>query len=263
MSALSTLLRVPAGLALAAVAATVAACGTGDATSEPSPQALVGKTYLSTSVTGTPIPGDGPLEVTFPQTGRIAATAGCNRHMGEVTFAGDTMTPGQLAATMMACAGPQGESDAWLSSFLDGPLTWHLSGEKLSLSRDGQSVELTQRPNTALLGTPWTVRSIVHKQGVESSVVIERVRPTLTFADGRVTGNTGCNDLNGEAVVNGDKIEFRGIVTTRKACDEETSRVEQVVLDTLRGTATYKIEGEDLSLTNDADPSVGLRLHAD
>lgn len=250
-------------VALLATASALTACGSSEVGAAHDPATLIGKTYLSTAVSGTPIPGDGPLEVTFPQAGRIAATAGCNRHMGEVTFTGDTMAPQQLAATMMACPGPRADADQWLSNFLNGPLTWSTSGTTLTLNRGDQTVELTERANTALIGTEWIVQSIVHSQGIESSRVIEEITPTLTITDGgKVSGFTGCNQFTGEATMNGDKIEFRGIVSTQKACDEDVSRVEKNVLDTLRGTATYQVEGDQLTLTNDADPSIGLRLHA-
>ncbi|GAA3967440.1 META domain-containing protein [Gordonia caeni] len=242
--------------------AALAGCSS-DRADVPDPADLTGKTFLSTSVSGATIPGDGPLEVTFPEAGRIAATAGCNRHMGEVTFAGSTLTPGPLAATMMACPGARGESDAWLSDLFGSPLTWSLSGKTLTLHRDDLTVELAQRADTELVGPTWTVRSLVHDSGVESSVVIDRAAARLTFtADGRVTGFTGCNDLGGNAQITDGTIRFQDIVTTRKACDEEVMRVEQTVMDTLRGAATYRIDGDQLSLTSDADPGVGLRLTA-
>lgn len=250
-------------VALLAALSLLTACASGQSDAAPDPSALVGKTYLSTSVTGPEIPGGGPLELSFPQAGRIAGTAGCNRHMGEVSFDGDTMTPSQLAATMMACPGPRADADAWLSALLDGPLTWEVSGDKLTLSRGDQTVELTERQNKPLVGTKWTVQSIVHSQGVESSQVIEQIKPNLTISeDGTVSGFGGCNGFGGDATVTGDKIEFRGIVGTQMACDEDIMRVERNVLDTLRGTATAKVEGDQLSLTNDADPSIGLRLIA-
>ncbi|GAC56041.1 hypothetical protein GOHSU_02_01880 [Gordonia hirsuta DSM 44140 = NBRC 16056] len=250
-------------LAVLAATLTLTGCSSDESVADPGPAALTGKTYLSTSVTGEQIPGGGPLEVSFPQAGRIAATAGCNRHMGEVTFEGSTMTPGQLAATMLACPGPQEGADAWLSNLLSGPLTWSTTGDRLTLHRGGQTVELQRRPDTALVGTDWTVQSIVHAQGIESSRVIEDIRPRLTLsADGTVAGFAGCNDFHGDAVINGDKIEFRGISGTRKMCDEEITRVEKNVMDTLRGTVSYTIEGKALTLTNDADPTTGLRLTA-
>lgn len=259
---------IAAVLTLAAAAA--AGCdSSGDASAPaPDPDALVGNTYLSGEVTGPAIPGGGPLEISFPQRGRISATAGCNRQVGEVGFAGDVLTPGTLASTMMACPGDRGDSDAWLSDFLSAPLTWHTpSRTTLVLSRgegpDRREVTLTQRQNEPLSGPTWIVTNLVTAQAVESSVELEAARPSLVFADGEVTGSTGCNRLSGAAVVTGAKIEFRNLAVTKMACGDERARIEKVVLDTLRGTASYTIDGDRLSLTNDADPSVGLRLRAE
>ena len=68
--------------------------------------ALVGKTFTSTSVDGAAIPGGGPLMLTFPEPGRVSLTAGCNRHIGPVTVDKTTLTIGELASTMMACPHP-------------------------------------------------------------------------------------------------------------------------------------------------------------
>ncbi|GAC49921.1 hypothetical protein GOACH_18_00450 [Gordonia aichiensis NBRC 108223] len=104
----------------------------------------MGKNYSSTSVTGTQIPGGGPLQVAFPEAGRISATAGCNRHNGAATFVEDTFTTEKLATTMMACPPPRDGADTWLSDFLSGSVTWKLSGETLTLTHSSTTVVLTQ-----------------------------------------------------------------------------------------------------------------------
>ena len=267
VSAYRRIFRLSAVLSLVATA-TLTGCSSHEAAAESDPSSLVGKTFLSTEVTGSAIPGGGPLEISFPQPGRIAATAGCNRHMGEVTFSGTTMTPGQLASTMMACPGPAEQADAWLADFLSAPLTWSTpNATTLTLSRgegdDRRAVTLTERANTELTGTTWTVTSIVTAQAVESSRAIEDSAPNLRItADGAVTGFTGCNNFHGSAQVSGDKITFTGVGATKMACEPEISRVERAVLDTLRGAVTYRVDGAELALTNDADAEAGLRLRA-
>ncbi|MFT3662211.1 MAG: META domain-containing protein [Gordonia sp. (in: high G+C Gram-positive bacteria)] len=259
MSAHRTFVRLGAALALTSTVV-LSACGSDPAEAAPDPSTLNDKTYVSTAASNAGIPGGGPLEVTF-SPGRISATAGCNRHNGTVAFDGDVLTAGPLAATMMACPGARGAADGWLSSFFEAPVTWSSSGDRLTLSRDGRTVELAERVNTALTGTEWTVESLVRASGIESSVVLERVTPRLRIGgDGRVTGFTGCNDLTGTAKVTGDRIEFTSVSATEKTCDDEVNRIEKTVLDTLRGAATYRIDGRTLALTNVADPAVGLRL---
>ena len=73
----------------------------------------------------------------------------------------------------------------------------------------------------------------------------------LTFnSDGTVTGNSGCNGFGGNYKAEGDKVIFDQITSTLMACDEPRMAQEDVVHKVLTDTATYKIEGNTLRLTN-------------
>lgn len=73
----------------------------------------------------------------------------------------------------------------------------------------------------------------------------------LTFnEDGTVTGNSGCNGLGGSYTVEGDQITFSEIVATLMACDDPRMVQEDAVQQVLTDTATYKVEGNTLTLTN-------------
>jgi heat shock protein HslJ len=73
----------------------------------------------------------------------------------------------------------------------------------------------------------------------------------LTFnEDGTVTGNSGCNGLGGTYTVEGDQITFSEIVSTLMACDDPRIVQENSVQQVLNGAATFKIEGNTLTLTN-------------
>ena len=73
----------------------------------------------------------------------------------------------------------------------------------------------------------------------------------LTFnEDGTVTGNSGCNGLGGDYTVEGDQITFGQIVSTLMACDDPRMAQEDAVHRVLTETASYRIEGSTLTLTN-------------
>jgi heat shock protein HslJ len=73
----------------------------------------------------------------------------------------------------------------------------------------------------------------------------------LTFKDdGTVTGNSGCNGFGGNYKVQGDKVAFDQIVSTLMACDDPRMAQEGVVQKVLTGTASFKMEGNKLTLTN-------------
>ena len=73
----------------------------------------------------------------------------------------------------------------------------------------------------------------------------------LTFKDdGTVTGNSGCNGLGGNYKVEGDQVTFDQITSTLMACDDARMAQEDVVHQVLTDTASFKIEGNTLTLTN-------------
>lgn len=73
----------------------------------------------------------------------------------------------------------------------------------------------------------------------------------LTFnEDGTVSGNSGCNGLGGDYTVEGDQITFGQFVSTLMACEDPIMLQEQAAHKVLTGTATYKIEGDTLTITN-------------
>ena len=73
----------------------------------------------------------------------------------------------------------------------------------------------------------------------------------LTFKDdGTVTGNSGCNGFGGNYKVKGDQVTFDQITSTLMACDDARMVQEGAVHQVLTDTATFKIEGNTLTLAN-------------
>ena len=80
---------------------------------------------------------------------------------------------------------------------------------------------------------------------------VEGAGAQLTFnKDGTVTGTSGCNGLGGNYKVEGDQITFDQIVSTLMACDDPRMAQEGAVHQVLTDTASFKIEGSTLTLTN-------------
>ena len=254
---------------LAALALTVVAtaCGNDEGadatTSATDPAALTGRTFVSTEVTGTPIPGDGPLVVEFPEAGRIAATAGCNRSVGAVDLADGVLRADRLASTLMSCPPPIDGADTWLSDLFAAQPRWHLDGDVLTLDGGDVSVSLLDRtvadPDRPVVGTQWVLTELVTATAVSTSRVLEKAAPTLTVAaDGTVSGSTGCNRFTGNAAVGDTALTFGPLATTRAACpDPELADIESAVLAVLSGEVRYTVEGAQMRLTA-ADGVTGL-----
>ncbi|WZU33356.1 hypothetical protein Rruber_02850 [Rhodococcus ruber] len=249
---------------LLTLAATTAACaGDGAATAPQDPAVLTGRAFVSTAVSGPPIPGGGPLVVEFPESGRIAATAGCNRSVGAVDLADGVLRADRLASTLMSCPPPIDGADTWLSDLFAAQPRWHLDGDVLTLDGGDVSVSLLDRtvadPDRPVVGTQWVLTELVTATAVSTSRVLEEAAPTLTVAaDGTVSGSTGCNRFTGNAAVGDTALTFGPLATTRAACpDPELADIESAVLAVLSGEVRYTVEGAQMRLTA-ADGVTGL-----
>jgi heat shock protein HslJ len=74
--------------------------------------------------------------------GMIAVATGCNQAVGEATVGEGTLTVGPPALTRMACVPDLGEWESSLTSFLEGELTFEVSGDQLVLSNGDTSLTL-------------------------------------------------------------------------------------------------------------------------
>ncbi|MCD2116955.1 MULTISPECIES: META domain-containing protein [Rhodococcus] len=126
-------------LALVSLAAVAAACSTDSDSAGNSADDLTGRTFVSTNVTGTQIPGDGPLVVAFPEDGRISATAGCNRFVGGVDLSEGRVKAPDLASTgtmtRAACADPElADIETHVLNVLAGETTYIVQGSSMTLT---------------------------------------------------------------------------------------------------------------------------------
>ena len=99
-----------------------------------------------------------------------------------------------------------------------------------------------------LLHDIWVLESIDGQ--TYSRVESQSLHPTIEIylADERFSGNTGCNNMNGKLTVDGNRISFSDIVTTKMFCVDvdETS-----FLSDLGKANNYKIEKMRLYLFED------------
>ena len=68
-----------------------------------SPVSLVGTEWLLVDLAGAPVIANSKASLSFLEEGRIAGNGSCNRFMGGVTIAGDSLKFGPLASSQMAC----------------------------------------------------------------------------------------------------------------------------------------------------------------
>jgi heat shock protein HslJ len=216
---------------------------------------LKGKVYLSTAVTedGKPkqLVPNSRVRLTFSDDGRLIADAGCNSMQSPVDTGGGKLSmDDQMAVTAMGCDSPRHAQDGWLMKILRSEPTWKLEGDRLTLTSGGTTISLTDRktvePDLALDGTKWSLETVISGETAAHQAGSEKV--WITLNGDRVTGSTGCNELQGKVARDTGKLTFGEIATTRRACPGDAGKLEQTLLATLKGDVTYEIDSNRLKL---------------
>jgi heat shock protein HslJ len=100
---------------------------------------------------------------------------------------------------------------------------------------------------TSLLG-PWRIDQ------ARSEPIRDRERARIEItSDGRFTGHTSCNTMNGSYTLQGDRIRFGPPATTRMACAELQREQEDRILTALELAATARVRPDGLLELRDAE----------
>ena len=100
----------------------------------------------------------------------------------------------------------------------------------------------------------WTIAQ------ARSEPLLDRSKARLVFGrDGALSGHGSCNTLRGSFTLDGDKIRFGPIVTTRMACGPGAMEQEDRVLSALEVAATARVRTDGLLELRDADGRGVLR----
>jgi heat shock protein HslJ len=88
-----------------------------------------------------------------------------------------------------------------------------------------------------------------------SEPIMDRERARIELrSDGRFTGHTSCNTMNGSfTVADGDRIRFGPVATTRMACAELQREQEDRILTALELAATARVRPDGLLELRDAE----------
>lgn len=110
-----------------------------------------------------------------------------------------------------------------------------------------------------LLDTKWALQSLNGK-AIEVPGGVET--PWLQLAgsgeERSLTGFGGCNKLMGGFKLDGDRIGFPGVGSTKMYC-ERTAGLEQEFMTALRSADSYKLDGNALKLMQGATEVASLQ----
>ena len=159
----------------------------------------------------------------------------------------------------MACASEIAKQEQQYLKNLAMATHYQLENEKLILlNKDQQTVLEYQRVKPLTLeNTVWQATGINNGRG---GVVTNKNThlATIRFSEGKVQGNTGCNNFFAGYELNDQNIRIGQPGTTRKFCAEDgLMEQEQQFLQALVNTVSYELKGGKLNL-RDAKGSLML-----
>ena len=184
--------------------------------------------------------------------GQLSANAGCNIFGGSYRLEGDRLIVEGGSMTEMGCDEERSAQDEWLFGLLGSQPTLSQDGDELVLTADDTVITLIDEevaePDVPLVGTTWTVESLITGDAV-SSVPAGAVA-TFEFAeDGEVAVNTGCNQGGGRFTVDGDRLTFADVAVTEMACEGPGGELEAAVLPILGADGlTFAIDSNTLTV---------------
>jgi heat shock protein HslJ len=126
--------------------------------------------------------------------------------------------------------------------------TYILALSIIALMISACAAQATEETAASILGA-WKLTA--YGPANDPVPAVEGVDAGLTFNDdGTITGTSGCNGLGGDYSVEGDQITFGEFVSTLMACDDPIMAQEEAAHRVMTDTATYSIEGDTLTITN-------------
>lgn len=131
--------RTPLALWLGGAALTLAlgACAMQPPAPAPAAASLAGTEWRLEAVGDRPALPQPQATLAFPEPGRVAGHASCNRFFGSVAIDGRQIGFGQLGSTRMACMGPVGEQERRVLQALTAAQRYELQGDTLVIHAPG------------------------------------------------------------------------------------------------------------------------------
>ncbi|MGB5728247.1 MAG: META domain-containing protein [Thiogranum sp.] len=211
-------------------------------------------------------PAQPAVTLRFEADGTLGGFDGCNRYRGSFFVDGTSIhIPSEMATTRAACREPLMRRASAYAETLMRAASFAIDANRLSL-RDSTEKEVAafETARRGLAGTSWQV--IAYNNGRQAVVsVITGTRITARFAnDARVTGSAGCNQYFAEYLAADESITIGPPGATRRFCAEPDGVMDQEAryLEALRSAATFRLEGERLTLRT-ADGALAVTLVRD
>lgn len=188
---------------------------------------------------------------------RFSGNTGCNSMSGSVEVRGKNIDFGAIRTTKRACKLMAGAvAEETLLRGLRDARRFEVRNDSLRLEdRRGRALLRFARANTAdnssedtrLDEKRWVLEQI---KGRQTFVPLPRAFISFDSRKSSAGGDTSCNSFGSDYSVNGSSVRITNIISTMRACVEDSSRMstEREMLAGLREADRYEISGNRLML---------------
>jgi heat shock protein HslJ len=87
--------------------------------------------------------------------------------------------------------------------------------------------------------------------GIEGHDLVPGSELRITFQDGSLSANAGCNTMGGGYSFDGATLQVEAMAMTEMACDEELMAQDTFVIELLTGGPTVELDGDVLTIASD------------
>jgi heat shock protein HslJ len=174
--------------------------------------------------------------------GKLSGSDGCNRFAGNYTVEGNRLSVGEnMMSTMMAC--PNMDKSIAFKNALLSAKNYENDGKRLLLIGGNGKMLLEFNP---LSNTPEEgLYRLLHLNNGKHAVVTLKTPITLQIdPNGKMSGNTGCNQYTTSYTIKEGQITIGFPATTRKMCPSEQMEQEQQFIAVLSKASLIQRNGE-------------------
>ena len=240
-------------LAVVTAGALLAACGgddDGGGDGGGKNQSLVGPEWeldQQASKLGTPSRGV-TVTARFGSDGSLTGNSGCNNFATTYAVDGKQLTvASQIAGTRRLCAGPANNVEAAYLARLPKAESFAIDATVLTITTSSDPLVYRAVNAKDALAGKWEVLNYFRPGAVVSPVLGSTL--TAEFADGTISGNSGCNQYTGPYEAEGTSITIGPLATTLRACaDPAVDQQETDYLAALALARTFSVAGGNLTL---------------
>ena len=157
-----------------------------------------------------------------------------------------------------------GHTYAWRASITAGDELMFTTTERHTFDPQAAGVELLVQRVASNEAAALPLAGAWLAEDIEGGGVIDNLQTTLEIvADGKVSGNGGCNRFSGSATIDGDKISFGDLASTMMACTEAAMDQEMKLHAALAAARTFRIDaGQKKLFLSDAAGKVVAQFAA-